>query len=262
MTRRRVAPPLGGCLPPGEGLLCHCSGIADYVEEWTTTDYASLWARVPKYSVLSPADVLPLFADLPQYRSPGLSFHYSNAGYVLLALLIEEVTGVAFVDVVAERVLGPVGMTESGFFALDEVRPRMSTGYLPPEATGGMWRSNIFLLPAVVGPDGGLFASAGDLSRFLTAYDDGTLMPVAGRDLMLTPQWPQDVPGIWTGYGVHLYDWAPGRRERRFGHGGGDPGVEVLISRLPELDANTVVLTNVPGSAGAIRDVLVAHVLS
>jgi len=187
MTRRRVAPPLGGCLPPGEGLLCHCSGIADYVEEWTTTDYASLWARVPKYSVLSPADVLPLFADLPQYRSPGLSFHYSNAGYVLLALLIEEVTGVAFVDVVAERVLGPAGMTESGFFALDEVRPRMSTGYLPPEATGGMWRSNIFLLPAVVGPDGGLFASAGDLSRFLTAYDDGTLMPAAARDLMLTP---------------------------------------------------------------------------
>jgi len=86
-------------------------------------DYASLWARVPTYSVLSPADVLPLFADLPPYRSPGLSFHYSNAGYVLLALLIEEVTGVAYVDVVAERVLGPAGMTESGFFALDEVRP-------------------------------------------------------------------------------------------------------------------------------------------
>lgn len=35
-------------------LLCHCSGIADYFEERTATDYASLWARVATYSVLSP----------------------------------------------------------------------------------------------------------------------------------------------------------------------------------------------------------------
>ncbi len=56
----------------------------------------------------------------------------------------------------------------------------MATGYLPPEAPDGSWRSNIFSLPAG-GPDGGLFASAGDLTRFLTAYDDGTLMPAAAH---------------------------------------------------------------------------------
>jgi len=167
--------------------------------------------------------VLPLFADLPPYRSPGLSFHYSNAGYVLLALLIEEVTGVAYVDVVAERVLGPAGMTESGFFALDEVRPRMSTGYLPPEAPGGMWRATSSRCRRW-GPDGGLFASAGDLTRFLTAYDDSTLMPAAAHGHGLSRRGPRvgterEVPGPAERDGEADQRWV-GHRVQREAQGG------------------------------------------
>ena len=58
--------------------------------------------RRPSYSMERPADFLPLFGDLPPYRPPG-TYQYSNAGYVVLGLVVEEVTGRPFPEVVQER---------------------------------------------------------------------------------------------------------------------------------------------------------------
>jgi CubicO group peptidase (beta-lactamase class C family) len=79
-------------------LLCHTSGIADYCEEDEDSpaylaDYAELWGDLPSYSMTRPADFLPLFGELPPYRPPGECFQYSNAGYIVLGLVIEELTG-------------------------------------------------------------------------------------------------------------------------------------------------------------------------
>jgi len=232
-------------------LLTHTSGIADYFEEEDDAggDYADLWRDRPTYRMLRPVDFLPLFGDLPPYREPGIRWQYSNAGYIVLGLLIEELAGVPYTQVVQERVFDPAGMTSSGFFALDEARPDVAVGYLPPAVEGGPWRSNIFSIPVVGGADGGAFATAGDIDRFLRAYGDGTLVGERLRDLMLTPHEQPD-PDIACGYGVFLYGG------QRWGHGGGDPGVEVFGHRMPDLDVNLVVLCNVEGFTREVRDLL------
>ena len=46
---------------------------------------------------------------------PGRREHYSNSGYTLLALLIEEVSGQSYTDYVREHILLPAGMTSTGF---------------------------------------------------------------------------------------------------------------------------------------------------
>ena len=56
--------------------------------------------------------------------------------------------------------------------------------------------------------------------------------------------------GFFEGYGVHLYP------DGRWGHGGGDPGVEVLANRWPDDDLNVIVLCNTEGTAGDVRDLL------
>jgi CubicO group peptidase (beta-lactamase class C family) len=155
-------------------LLSHTSGIADYYEEedeHEDDDFANVWTNRPSYRMPRPADFLPLFANLPPYRAPGQRFQYSNAGYILLGLIIEELTGAPYAEIVTQRVLQPAGMHASGFFALDEVRPDVAIGYLPPRQPGQPWRSNIFAVPSVGGADGGAFSNAADLDRFLTAYD-------------------------------------------------------------------------------------------
>ena len=58
---------------------------------------------------LPPATTAPVRVD----RVPGTTFQYSNAGFEVLRLLIEDVTGSSFAEVVQERVFDPVGMRHS-----------------------------------------------------------------------------------------------------------------------------------------------------
>lgn len=241
-------------------LLCHTSGIADYAEEepddGPALDYAAIWDDRPSYRMLRPADFLPLFGDLPPYRTPGQRLHYSNAGYVLLGLVIEEIAGQPYTQAVTERVFVPAGMAASGFFRLDEAWPDIATGYLAPDEPGGRWRSNIYSIPVLGGADGGAFSTAVDLDRFLNAYDRGLLVGAALRDTMLLPHAP-DSDGTAMGYGVWLRGEGP---TRQYGHGGGDPGLEVTIRRIPALDVNIVALCNLEGLVDDVRDLLLEAV--
>jgi CubicO group peptidase (beta-lactamase class C family) len=237
-------------------LLSHTSGVADYAEEDEDTpgyveDYGALWRDLPCYRMERPDDFLPLYRDRPPYRAPGVRFHYSNAGYVLLAAVVEEVTDRPFTDAATERALARAGMTASGYLRSDEVHPDVAVGHLRPTAPGRPWRTNVFSVPVVGGGDGGAFVTAWDVHRFLEAYDDGSLLGPL-RDVALTPhvQVP-DAPGFAMGYGVFLYP------DGRFGHGGGDPGVSVLAQRWPGEATSLVVLCNLEDPAADVRDAVI-----
>lgn len=227
-------------------LLTHTSGIADYAEEEgpEEVDYATLWTDLPCYRMERPADFLPLFGDRTPYTPPGSRFRYSNAGYVLLGLVVEELTGLSFPDAVGRHVFGPAGMVASGFLRLDEAHPDVATGYLPSS------RRNVYSIPVLGGADGGAFSTAPDLDRFLRWYD-----AAPWREEMLRPRVSVH-PGLDMGRGVFLYGGG------RYGHGGGDPGGEVLVQRIPSHDTTVVVLCNVEGPAADVRNLLVDAVLA
>lgn len=234
-------------------LLCHTSGIADYCEEDEDSpsyleDYGSLWADLPSYAVERPADFLPLFGDLPPYRRPGERFQYSNAGYILLGLVIEEVSRRPYTEVVEERVLERAGMRDSGFFRLDEAVPDVAVGYLPRTSPEAPWRSNVYSIPVIGGADGGAFSTARDIDRFLRHHADGTLLGEQHERVLTRHTDAGD--GYFEGYGVHFYP------DGRYGHGGGDPGVSVIANRWPD-DVHVVVLCSVEDLAGEVRDLVV-----
>ncbi len=234
-------------------LLCHTSGIADYYEEEEDApnhleDYGELWKDLPSYSMERPLDFLPLFGDLPPYRPPSEHYQYSNAGYVLLGLVVEEVTGRPFVDVVQERVFDRADMHASGFFRMDEPVPDVAVGYLPRPSPDSPLRTNIYRVPVLGGADGGAHSTTHDLDRFLHAYADGTLLGDV-RDQVMTRH-ADAGDGFAMGYGVLFYP------DGRFGHAGGDPGVEVVASRWPDDDVNIVVLCNMEGLLMDVRNCL------
>ncbi len=235
-------------------LLTHTSGIADYAEEDPESagyveDYGALWDERPSYGMLRPADFLPLFGDRPPYRPPGRRWQYSNAGYILLGLVIEEATRRPYVEVVQERVFDRAGMSASGFFRLDEAHPNVAIGYLQRPSTDAPWRSNIYRVPVIGGADGGAFSTASDLDRFLHRIADGTLLGPMQEAVLARQVDAGD--GYSSGYGfLHHPDG-------RYGHGGGDPGVEVLLHRFPDDDVHLIVLCNVEGLADEVRDAVV-----
>lgn len=217
-------------------LLCHTSGIADYFEEDESlpnagTDYAALWRDLPPSRFERPADFLQLYGELPAYGPPGETWRYSNAGYVLLGELLEQLTGQACTEVIEQRVLRRAGMDGSGFDRSDEPRPGSAVHYLPSG------RTNVHSVPVIGGGDGGCVCTASDLVRFCRALADGTLL---GDLTALATHRHAAIDGDWSyGYGLMIYP------DGRWGHGGGDPGVSAAVNHWPERDLTVVALCNV-----------------
>lgn len=85
-------------------LLCHTSGLPDYMDL-----FFEHWDRS---RIATNEDVLEMLIQHQPaaYFAPNESWAYSNTGYVLLALIIEKVTGQRFADYMHENVFCPLGM--------------------------------------------------------------------------------------------------------------------------------------------------------
>ena len=89
---------------------------------------------------------------------PGQQCNYSNGGYTLLQLAIEEVTGEPFARYMQREVLDPLGMTHSSFTWQADLRARTATGH--DVAGRAVPRSALTEQAA-----GGLHTTAEDLAR-------------------------------------------------------------------------------------------------
>lgn len=165
--------------------------------------------------LLALRDFLPLFVNEPLQFVPGSRDAYSNAGYVLLGLLIEQRTGRSYYEVVAERVYRPSGMTRAAHWRKDSLPTFAAVGLTARRGDGSTTaqpRSNAGTLPGRGSSAGGGYASAADLARFVQALRERRL-----------PQAPP--PGV--------------------GVAGGSPGVNAIIEGDLPGGRDVIVLANV-----------------
>ncbi len=172
---------------------------------------------------------------------PATRFFYNNGGYVLLAEIVQRVSGQRLRAFVDARILRPLGMRQTHLHDdLDEIVPHLATGYT--HAGDGALR--LATRPGgVVGP-AGLFTTTGDLLRWTRNF----ATPVVGdAALFETMQALPSLPkGEVTPYALGLWIERPGGR-RTIAHGGGDPGTSAYLVRYPEHDLGIAVLCNVDG---------------
>lgn len=117
-------------------------------------------------------DFLPLFVGEPLQFEPGSSQRYSNAGYVVLGLLVERLSGEDYYDYVRRHVYQPAGMTHTAHFAVDSLPPNTAIGYTrggPGSAGDEPIRRNSSELPGRGSSAGGGYSTAHDLMRFVQA---------------------------------------------------------------------------------------------
>ena len=111
-------------------------------------------------------DYLPLFVDNPLEFEPGTRQKYSNAGYVVLGLLVERLSGTDYYRYVQDRIYRPAGMTRTGAWAPDSLPPNTAIGYTSEEGT---LERNTARLPGRGSAAGGGYTTAYDLMRFMVA---------------------------------------------------------------------------------------------
>jgi CubicO group peptidase (beta-lactamase class C family) len=225
-------------------LLSHTSGLTNYHDDDdpTPASFTSNWDRVPMYHMRRPADILPLFADLPARFPPGTAYRYADANFILVGLAIEAVTGRAYGEVMAQEVLGPARMTDTLFGALDMEPDRLATGYLVTDGPPESWRANIYSVPVASMPDGGMITTAHDLARLIDALLGGELLGPPALAAMTSPQWPPSEELERYGYGCELV--VEHGEVTILGHGGQDPGISTMVSHHRATATTTVVLCN------------------
>ncbi|MCL4352641.1 MAG: beta-lactamase family protein [Firmicutes bacterium] len=221
-------------------LLTHTAGVPDYFDEDVMDDFESLWVDRPMYRIRRLEDFLPLFQDRPMQSGVGERFHYNNAGYILLGLVVEQVTGQLFSDYVTEHVLGRARMTDSGYFEMDALPPRTAQGYI--DSPDGRWRTNIYSIPPKGGADGGVYVTVKDMAAAWEALLAHRLLSPASTARLLTPHVDADEENWYYGYGV----WIDQRDGEIFKYYlmGYDPGANFHSAVFPCLETMVVVCSN------------------
>lgn len=218
-------------------LLTHTSGIPDYFDEAIIDDFEELWVKHPMYLMKSGMDFVPLFKDAPMRFEPGAEFHYNNAGFIALGLIIEKITGRAFADYVEERIFAAAGMNASGYFRLDQLPAETAFGYIDD---GETWRTNQYALPIKGGADGGAFVTADDMGLFWKGLMDYSLLSKEMTERLLAPHVGNEDSEY--GYGVWM-ERSNGEVEK-YHIMGYDPGVSFHSSYYPADKSILTVLSN------------------
>jgi D-alanyl-D-alanine carboxypeptidase len=193
--------------------------------------------------------------------APGSFFHYSNLGYVVLGQIVRAVTGRACADVVAERVLGPVGMVDSLARIGDGDRPTLATGYQPrfedrPFLPGDPLEPATWF--GVEAADGNIAATGTDLGRYLAMLlARGHVSARADASVVSQESFAQMVGSL-------AHDGEPSQYPSRYGlglnveqisgstcvsHGGGMVGYASFLIGDLDRRVGVAVMTNAPGDS-------------
>ncbi|MFB9903542.1 serine hydrolase domain-containing protein [Allokutzneria oryzae] len=193
-------------------------------------------------------------AEVGQDFPPGTAISYSSTGYNVLGRIVEVLTGQTWDDALKDRLLTPLGLTNSVTLPEDVLRFRAAMGHTDAGEPMPAWT----LIPRSGGPYGGvLCAGAGDVVRLARMHLDGGAGLLSESAVTEMQRHAVDVPDKWTvssdgwGLGWTLYDWdgVPG-----YGHDGAATGQYSYLRVVPGAGVAVALLTNGGGARQLCTD--------
>jgi CubicO group peptidase (beta-lactamase class C family) len=217
-------------------LLNHTSGISSYT---SNPEFFAKNSRNP----LGVAEFVKTFASGDLEFEPGSKFSYNNSAYFLLGAIIEKVTGKSYETVLAERILKPLGMTNTGYDHHATLLEKRASGY---QKTPTGFVNADYLDMSLPYAAGSLYSTVDDLYKWDQALYEDKIMSAESKRLMFTPG-----HGNY-GYGLVISDQPIGKSEQKtkfIGHGGGINGFNSLFTRAVDKRQTVIILDNVgPGN--------------
>lgn len=234
-------------------LLSMRSGIFNYTEEGILTGLAATPDRV-----WTDRELLDIARKHEPYFEPGAGFHYSNTNYIMLGMIVERLTGLTFGDALQQRLLGPLGLTQTSLPTTNALPVPFAHGYertpasqaAVPERTNGDGHEEpatvvtdaTEIAPSVAGAAGAVVSTLGDLDRWLTSLATGYSISEALQHERMTfepiPRADGQITGVGYGLGTVNFDGM-------IGHNGGIPGFQSFAGHHLATRTNIVVLANI-----------------
>jgi len=230
-------------------LLTHTGGLPDYYDVMVEISGVERPRTRDALAVLAVWGE-PLFA-------PGERYEYSNPGYELLALIVEEASGEPYSEFVETRIFAPLGMTSSVVF--DERAPgiaRRAIGYRSEGDGFAVYDDDP--LNHVIG-SGGIYSTVEDLARWDQALYGEELVRADTLAEAFRPSRLASGEEIPYGFGWRVEEH---HGRRRVSHGGEWVGFQNFIARYPDDRVSVVVLSNlVETDSEGLADALAALIL-
>lgn len=174
---------------------------------------------------------------------PGEGWTYSNAGYTLLAALVERVGGRPFEAVLRSELFEPAGMARTGhYFEHLWNGATVARGYRESGDQGSPleWADSDELWALIGG--GGILSTVEDLAAWHRALTNGTVLPPRAVARLFAPH-AEVREGLHYGYGWYIEDVADAGRVIRHG-GANDFGFASRWRWYPEQQLAVVLLVN------------------
>ena len=128
-------------------------------------------------------------ARTPVESPPGERYRYTNGGYSLLAAIVETVSGQTYEEYLRRHAFAPAGMRTALFRGeVPAGDPRFAHGYVGTPASLRPGPPNPYVWGTIGA--GGVWATVGDMYRWLVALEAGRILPDAQRRLLTTPPRP------------------------------------------------------------------------
>lgn len=186
-------------------LLTHTSGLPDYEKyfrkEWDSSE------------IVSNKDILEYFKnEKPELMSvPGEKYHYSNSGYVMLAVLVKEITDQELDSFLEERIFKIADMDHTGFYDRDAIwtadnyapgymRDIRTCSYVKPDSLPGRYYYRF--LSGRLGP-GRLSSSVDDLIKWDSILYTDKILNKSSKELAFKPHPPTKDNSDY-GFGWHI----------------------------------------------------------
>ncbi len=212
-------------------LLTHTSGIYSYTNapEFMTHD---------RYFPTDPLTLMDAFMQIPFDFKPGERYAYNNSAYHLLGVIMEQVSGQSYGDLLQAHILTPCDMHDTQHLASPRIIPRMANGYAydddHPQPANYLDMSRTYAA-------GSLISTVNDMCRWSQKLWSGALVPLEILERMTQPTLLNNGETHPYGYGWGL---VPYDGHAIIGHTGGIFGFTTHYVHLPDDALSVIVLTN------------------
>ncbi|MAZ28623.1 MAG: peptidase [Cytophagaceae bacterium] len=205
-------------------MLHHQSGLFNI----TNDKQLEKWITKPQ----SRKKMLERFAEHPSLFDPGTKTEYSNTNYILLSYIAEEVSGKSYSNLLQEKIIVPLGLTNTAYGK--DIKPENNEA-LPYILHKGKWQQpKVISDMSVPMGAGGIVSSPSDLTKFYTSLFTGKLVSEESLKTMTDTS-----TGMGMGLGSGAFSNIKG-----FGHDGAIDAFHSFALYMPSKKASIAITAN------------------
>jgi CubicO group peptidase (beta-lactamase class C family) len=245
-------------------LLTHTSGLPAYEDQ-----FEKHWDHS---KIAHNKDIVDMLKQLQDtlFFEPGTKWKYSNTGYAILALIIDQVSEMDYNEFMSKYIFKPLGMDRTFIY-----NTRRTTGKMPSNYALGYVYSDslkryilpdslkaynyVYYLDGIVG-DGCVNSTIGDLLKWDKALYTNKLVSQQRLDEMFSPLVQTSPADTTSFYGFGEFIQPHSEKGKVISHTGSWPGYRTLMVRRPDIAETIIILSNnessIPFFRAAVESIL------